>query len=82
MTVQEDVETLLARSRAKITSLWLDLSLGVIRRSELSEKMNRFLDDLERTNPEAFIRLLPEIPQLRRSVIRDQDLPSDQDDQD
>lgn len=79
VSMQEDLETLLARSRAKITSLWLDLSLDVIKRSELKKKMDQFLDDLDRTNPEAYIRLLPELTNLRRSVIRDQDLPSDQD---
>lgn len=76
VSVQEDSETLLARSRAKITGLWLDLQSGKIKRAELNRKMTEYLDDLEVNHRDAYLALQPELPLLRRAVIGDNALPS------
>lgn len=70
-TVLEDSETLLASSRAKILSLWIDLSEKKITRGELNLKMTELLDDLEINHPETFKELQPELHALRQSVIKD-----------
>lgn len=71
VSVQEDSETLLARSRAKLTSLWLDLRTGKISRDELNRKMTDLLDDLEVNHRDIYLALQPELPLLRRAVIGD-----------
>lgn len=77
VSVQEDSETLLARSRAKITSLWLDLQSGKIpTRAELNRQMTEYLDDLEVNHRDAYLALQPELPLLRRAVIGDNALHS------
>lgn len=80
VSTEEDSETLLLeRCRARILGLWLDLSNGKIKRSELNRQMTELLDDLEINHRKVYLTLQPELPFLRQSVIGDQALHSHQD---
>ena len=71
VTSQEDTETLLARSRAKLIDLWLMLKKGEIGRSELNVRMTDLLDCLESNHNQVYRLLQPDLMAIRQGVIGD-----------